>query len=152
MDLSLVISKGSVLDEVAQTTSYAGSKMMKDDPGAYDRIFTTEADRSQLERFWNESCAGVTEALMEFVEATRNDESGLVLELHLSASFERSLEEAFRRELFSYMVSYISGKWFGFTNKPEAGAYLSEAAILLDGAKRKIYFRRKPRRPKKQYS
>ena len=47
------ISKARVLDEVAKTTAYIGSKAVSEqDPGAYDRISAIDANREQLERYW----------------------------------------------------------------------------------------------------
>lgn len=48
------VSINEVYQEVAKTTSYTGAKMDTDE-NAYDRIFTTDEDKTMLERFWNES-------------------------------------------------------------------------------------------------
>ena len=48
-DIALTVNKESVYEEVAQTTSYTGAKM--NDELAYNRIFTTDEDKSMLERF-----------------------------------------------------------------------------------------------------
>ena len=48
--------------EVAQTTSYTGAKM-DDDANAYERITTVDEDKSELQRFWDESRAEVAQAL-----------------------------------------------------------------------------------------
>ena len=50
---TLTTDKNDVYEEVAKTTSYAGAKT--DDATAYDKIFTTDADKEMLERFWQES-------------------------------------------------------------------------------------------------
>jgi hypothetical protein len=49
IDIILTVNKEKVYEEVAKTTSYTGAKM--DDELAYDRIFTTDEDKSMLERF-----------------------------------------------------------------------------------------------------
>lgn len=144
-ELDLRIERGEVYDEVAQTTSYTGAKMAE--AGAYDRIFTTEEDRSQLERFWGESCVDVCETLKEFVEGERSDGTGFGVRLRVSSSFEDALVPAIRRELFSYFVMNITGKWYLFANKDESESYMRMAEGLLDGIRRKICHRRRPRRP-----
>lgn len=151
-ELTIEISKGAVYEEVAQTTSYTGAKMEGGDDKIYDRIFTTEADRSQLERFWNESCVDVCEALKEFVREERNGKDSFSIFLGLSTSFDRALEPAMKKELFSFFVMNIVGKWYVFTNKKEAEGFLQSAVELLDGVKRKAYYRRRPRRPSKSIS
>ena len=145
-EITISIDREEVYEEVARTTSYTGAKM-EGDERAYERIFTTEGDRSQLERFWNESCVGVCEALKEFVVEERNGRDSFSVLLGLSSSFDVALEPAMRRELFSFFVMNIVCKWYVFTNKKEAGDFASSAASMLEGVKRKAYFRRRPRRP-----
>lgn len=64
IDITIAVNKESVYEEVAQTTSYTGAKM--DDEHAYDRIFTTDEDKSMLERFWNESKNTVCNSLKKY--------------------------------------------------------------------------------------
>lgn len=147
-EITITIDKEEVYEEVAQTTSYTGAKMEGGDDRTYDRIFTTEADRSQLERFWNESCVAVCEALKEFVQEEQSEQHGFTLSLALSSAFDPALEPAMKKELFSFFVMNIAAKWYVFTNKREAGDFATAAATMLDGVKRKAYHRRKPTRPR----
>lgn len=146
-EITITINKDEVYDEVSQTTSYTGAKMEGSDETTYDRIFTTDADRSQLERFWNESCVAVCEALKEFVQEERNAKDGFTVLLALSSAFDPALEPAMKKELFSFFVMNIVCKWYVFTNKKEAGDFATAAATMLDGVKRKAYYRRRPTRP-----
>ncbi len=147
--VSLRVNKEEVYEEVAQTTSYTGAKMEGGNDATYERIFTTEADRSQLERFWNESCVAVCEAMKEFIVEERYEDGRFIIFLSLSSSFEPSLQEPMNKELFSFFVTSIICKWYVFTNKQEAGEYASSAAAMLEGVKRKAYFRRRPTKPKR---
>ncbi len=147
IEVTITIEKEAVYEEVAQTTSYTGAKMEGGDSKTYDRIFTTEADRSQLERFWNESCVAVCETLKEFVQQERNEKEGFEADLRLSSAFDKALEPAMKKELFSFFVMNIAAKWYVFTNKNEAGEFATAAATMLEGVKRKAYYRRKPTRP-----
>lgn len=148
-EVTIIINKDEVYEEVAQTTSYTGAKMENDEK-AYDRIFTTEGDRSQLERFWNESCVAVCETLKEFVQQELSERDSFTLSLALSSAFDPALEPAMRKELFSFFVTNIVCKWYVFTNKKEAGDFAATAVAMLDGVKRKAYYRRKPKRPTRQ--
>lgn len=150
-EVTIIISKEEVYEEVAQTTSYTGAKMENDEK-AYDRIFTTEGDRSQLERFWNESCVAVCEALKEFVKQEQNEKESFTLFLALSSAFDPALEPAMKKELFSFFVTNIVCKWYVFTNKKEAADFSASALSMLDGVKRKAYYRKKPTRPSRQTS
>lgn len=144
--LSIDISKDRVYEEVAQTTSYTGAKM-EGDSRAYDRIFTTDADRSQLERFWTESCASACGALKKYLADTDDSPTGYVMRLELSASYDDTLSDSIIKDMESFFVMNITGKWFSFSNKPEAGEYVSAAAGFLESVKRKACFKKKPRRP-----
>lgn len=145
-EVVIIIGKEDVWDEVAQTTSYTGAKM-EGDGDAYDRIFTTEWDRSQLERFWDESCVAVCETLKEFIQDERNGSEGFTIFLSLSSSFDTALEPSMRKELFSFFVTNIVSKWYAFANKSESGDYAASASDMLEGIRRKAYYRKKPTRP-----
>ena len=128
-DIVLTVNKEKVYEEVAQTTSYTGAKM--DDEHAYERIFTTDEDKSMLERFWNESkntvCNSLKKILLSEIEASGEYQ----LSLGVSSSFDEALTESMNRSLFSFFVMSITAKWYTFTNKEEATGYATEAAIYL---------------------
>lgn len=143
----LQIDKAAVYEEVAQTTSYTGAKMIDEDSKAYDRIFTTDSDRSQLERFWTESRITTCETLKKYLESERADDTGFTITLTLSNSFDPSLRESMEKELFSFFVMNITAKWYVFSNKKEAGDYAVAAASFMEGVHRKACFKRRPKRP-----
>ena len=153
VNITLNVNKVYVYDEVAKTTTYAGIKMQGDE-SAYERIFTTDADRMMLERFWTEACSATTEQLKQFiVKVSSHPEShgvelgnNYVAELEMSSSFDTSLTDSIQSSLFSFFVSYIVSKWYKFTNKTEADGYALEATNMMDDVMRKIYHRKKPRR------
>lgn len=147
MVLNITINKEQVYEEVAQTTSYTGAKM-EGDSNAYDRIFTTDADRSQLERFWTESCVAVCEKLKKFLGGTETTSTGFSIELDLSSSFDETLSESIQKELVSFFVMNITAKWYVFTNKKESADYALAAASFLEGVHRKSCYKKRPRRPK----
>lgn len=147
INVVLKVDRSAVYEEVAQTTSYTGAKMLDADSKAYDRIFTTDGDRSQLERFWTESRVTACETLKKFLESERDDGEGFTLTLTLSNSFDGSLRESMAKELFSFFVMNITAKWYVFTNKKEAGDYSVAAASLIEGVHRKACYKKRPKRP-----
>lgn len=142
----LNIKKEDVYSEVAKTTSYTGTKM--DDDTAYERIFTTEEDRTLLERFWNESRNAIAGSMKKFLAGEEESGGNYTLTLELSASFDESLLESMERSLFSFFVMNITAKWYTFTNKGEAADYAAGAASNLEDIMRKAFFKKKPQRPK----
>lgn len=153
IDVNLQVNKSYVYDEVAKTTSYTGAKMQGDE-GAYLRIFTTDDDRQMLERFWVEACSSATELLKPYIVSVSSHPVSLgtnlsnhyEVTLQLSSAYDASLSDSINSSLFSFFVSYITGKWYKFANKAEANDYIAEADSALENIKKKIYYRKKPTR------
>lgn len=114
----LTVTKTRVYEEVAQTTSYTGAKM-QNDPDAYKRIFTTDADQSQLERFWTESCVTVCQTLKKYLVSDKETSDGHEFVMEFSKSFDPALLPSMREELFSFFVMNITAKWYAYSNKAE---------------------------------
>ena len=127
------------------TTSYAGGK--SEDPNAYDRMFTVDEDKEQLERFWQECIAESCQALMRVLEEANNEDEQFKLKLQVSNSFDDSLKPSMALSIRSYFINSIVGKWFAFTNKADVESYIKTAAIFLDDIKRKSFYKRMPTRP-----
>lgn len=106
MEQTLSVNKENVYNEVAKTTSYTGAKM--DDEAAYDRIFTTEEDKTMLERFWDESKNTICNSMKKFLVNEKESNDTYTLTLNLSASFDESLLESMERSLFSFFVMNIT--------------------------------------------
>lgn len=145
MEQTLSVNKENVYNEVAKTTSYAGAKM--DDEAAYDRIFTTEEDKTMLERFWDESKNTICNSMKKFLVNEKESNDTYTLTLNLSASFDESLLESMERSLFSFFVMNITAKWYTLANKREATDYAAGAATNVEDIMRKAFFKKKPKRP-----
>ncbi len=146
METTLIIDKAKVYEEIAQTTSYTGTKM-QNDPDAYKRIFTTDADQSQLERFWSESCIIVCQTLKKYLVSDKETDGGHEFEMEFSKSFDAALLPSMRDELFSFFVMNITAKWYAYSNKEEAPQYAATALSLIEGVHRKACYKRRPVRP-----
>lgn len=145
MKVKLTVNRKAVMDEIARTTSYTGSKMGAED---YERIFTTDEDLKALDRFWNESTSDVCEVLKKYLAGEAEAEDGTYeLTLELSVAFDDTLREPMERELFSYFVMSITGKWYAWANKVESDKYAAAAATQLEGIHRKACYKRRPTRP-----
>lgn len=146
MEHRLSVNKEDVYNEVSKTTSYTGAKMT-DDQSAYERIFTTEEDKTMLERFWNESKNTIAGSLKKFLSNEEENNGNYTLTLELSASFDDSLLESMERSLFSFFVMNITAKWYTLANKQEATDYAAGAAGNVEDIMRKAFFKKKPKRP-----
>lgn len=146
MEITITISKSNVLKEVAQTTSYTGAKKVGDD-SALDRIATVDEDQPELQRFWDESRAEVAQTFIRLLANEGMSGDNYQLKLNVSVSFDMSLLPSMQLGLFSYFVQNITGKWYVFTNKEEAGAFADRGSALLQEVKEKAFFKKMPTRP-----
>jgi len=146
MEITITISKPDVLKEVAQTTSYTGAKKVGDD-GALDRIATVDEDQPELQRFWDESRAEVAQTFIRLLANEGMSGDNYQLKLNVSVSFDMSLLPSMQLGLFSYFVQNITGKWYVFTNKEDAGAFADRGSALLQEVKEKAFFKKMPTRP-----
>lgn len=147
MEITLSVNKDDVMQEVAVTTAYTGSKMMDGDDKAYERIFTVDEDENHLERFWEESRADICQELIGLVAFEGMARSNYELRLEVSKSFDEALLPSMKLSLRSFFVHNIVAKWYVYTNKTEAGDYADKAATLLDDIHRKAVYKKKPTRP-----
>ena len=145
MEINLKVSKEAVYEEVSQTTSYTGAKM--DDEHAYERIFTTDEDKTMLERFWSECKNTLCNSLKKVLVGEDETDGEWVLTLGVSTAFDENLTASMERSLFSFFVMNITAKWYTFTNKAEATGYATEAATYIEDIMRKAFFKKKPTRP-----
>lgn len=156
--VDIKVQKALVLDEVAKTTSYAGAKAVEDAESkgqAYERIFTSDADRVMLERFWLEACSSATDSLRPWLvnvsdqPATKQDtlENDYTAVLWLPDNWRASLTDSIQGSLFSYFANVIVGKWMMLASKEDAEAYLQTAAGMLQDVELKLYQRKRPTRP-----
>lgn len=145
MEITLIVNKEAVYEEVSQTTSYTGAKM--DDAHAYERIFTTDEDKTMLERFWSECRNMVCNSLKKILVQEFEINGEWKLTLGVSTAFDDNLTASMERSLFSFFVMNITAKWYTFTNKSEATGYASEAATYIEDIMRKAFFKKKPTRP-----
>lgn len=154
MDIALSINKAYVYDAVAETTEYTGFKMLSDE-SAYERISTTDEDRSILEHFWADAAGIATTQLKPFLISVNNHPvshsvelaNNYDVQLKLPSSFDVALVDSIQTSLFNFFVSHIVSKWYIFTNKAEAESYALDAQSKIKDAMSKIYHRKRPLRP-----
>lgn len=150
MEITLRISKGDVMAEVAVTTAYTGGKMLDNDENALHRISTVDEDENHLERFWEESRADLSQELIGLVAREGMAAPGggdYELRLEVSRAFDEALLPSMRVSLRSFFVHNIVAKWYVYTNKGEAGEYADKATTLLEDIHRKAVYKKRPRRP-----
>lgn len=148
--ITLNVNKADVWSEVAKTSGYTGDKMTDTDKNAYERILITDEDQKSLQRFWEEAVAVANDQLKEMLEMASPMNSDYNVTLNVSRSYDTVLNASVQAALTSYFISAIVGRWYKFSNKSEADSYLLEAANMMDDVLRKLYSRKRPRRPNRE--
>ena len=148
--ITLNVNKADVWNEVAKTSGYTGDKMTDADENAYERILITDEDQKSLQRFWEEAVAVANDQLKEMLETASPMNSDYDVTLKVSRSYDTVLNASVQAALTSYFISAIVGRWYKFSNKTEAESYFSEAANMMDDVLRKLYSRKRPRRPNRE--
>lgn len=144
-EIEIIINKEEVYNEIARTTAYTGAKMKGDDT-AYDRIYTTDADKEALGRFWDEACNVVTGRLKEFTVSENSSANGYELRMEMSSAWDEILLSGMKKSISGFFVNYIVSKWNKWVDKDEVQTYASDAALLLADVVEKAYYRKKPKR------
>lgn len=154
MSITIAIKKGTVYNEVAQLTAYTGAKTNEETGNAYDRVFTTDDDRSMLERFWREACAFVTDGSKIFVTSVSSPANRdtvdltevFTLTLTMPSNYDTNLTTSIQEAIYSYFVNSIASKWFLIAKRDDAAVYESQAIANWTDARSKLFFRKKPSR------
>lgn len=151
MDITLSITKSSVMNEVAKLTSYIGAKILTEDGGnAYDQVFTTNDDYAMLEKYWREAINATTTNLRRFVSEISglsqgsevNKEEVLILTLKMPSRYDSALTSTVQSTLFNYFVNFITAKWLGLAYKDDAEYYDLYAAGNMSEILQKIFFKK----------
>ncbi len=69
------------------------------------------------------------------------------LVLKVSDLFNMTLLPSMQLGMFSYFVQSITGKWYVFSDKDDAGAFSGRGTVLLEEVKVKALSKKMPTRP-----
>lgn len=152
--IDISVNKAYVYDAVDETAAYIGAKTIGDD-GAYQRISTTDADRTLLENYWSEACCLATDVLKPYIqEVSDNSVSHTVslganydVTLKLPGNVNLKLTNTISTSLFHYFVYSILSKWCMLTSKQDAESYALDADKMMKEVLRCVHHRTRPQKP-----
>lgn len=148
--ITLNINKAEVWEEVAKISSYSGATSTED--SAYDRVFFTDANKDDLQRFFTDSAVVAEEQLKELLVDSKDTDKLYTLTIEVSKQYDASLTPGVITSLTSYFINSIISRWFLLANKAEVELYANESATMLLDALKKIYHRRRPTPPTRSNS
>lgn len=149
-NLSILITKSSIYEEVAKTTAYLGAKNKLDDgKSAFDQIFVTDADLAMIERFYNESKDALLNLLKRFMPTIGSSTDGNInWTLSMPSRFDTNMSGSIISSATSFIVNSIVAKWCEITANDKVKEYADNAATLLLDIKDKVFNKTKPTRTK----
>lgn len=149
------ISKARVMDEVKKATAYIGSKAVSaQDPGAYERVATTDANREQLDRYWMEACssAGIlldhwmvnqsSQMLSHHPEIGRANDYNVTL--RMPTNWESQYAGILEEKIMSYLVNSIVSQWLLVAFPAQAATYAGLAGITERQISQLMLVRKRP--------
>lgn len=136
---NIQISKARVMNEVAKATAYIGQKAVSaQDPGAFERIATTDANREELDRYWMEACTSANLLLDHWLVSvttqvlSHHPEIGTAYDYNVTLGMPTNWNFAYlssvNEALLSYLVNSIVTKWLLRVQKQDAAAYAALVA------------------------
>lgn len=156
MDITLSITKSSVMNEVAKLTSYIGAKILTDDGGnAYDQVFTTNDDYAMLEKYWREAANATAGNLRRFIKTMSPASQGSLVDLEevfelvldMPSRYDGSQTETIQSALFNYFINFITSRWLALTYKTDAEYYEKCSVSNMTEILLKLFHKTKPTRP-----
>lgn len=144
--IEISTSKASTYEEVIKTTAYLGAKgKMEDGKTAYDQMFVKEADKTMLERFYDEAEATLHNLLNRFVTSTVTVDDATTWTLEVPSNTKFSTV-SIQSSVDSFMVNCIIGKWCEITANEKVKEYADNASAMLQEIKEKVFFKGAPTR------
>lgn len=145
--IHISILRTEVLNELAQTTAYAGSRRPAEVTDTeFAKIATVEEDTSLLTLYWEEACSMAVERLKQFVATVDFAGAALILSLAMSDAYDLSLTPSVECSLKAFLMAAVAARWFRMALPEAAPQYEGDALRLMADVERKLYHRVAPRR------
>lgn len=145
--LNIEIKKDDVMEEVAKTTAFIGSKKtLEDGKSAYEQVFVKESDKVMLEQYWKNAIGGLCQVWLKWVKewADTEGDKKYVLTLVMPDMYNSANNDAVKKAAFNYMVNWIIAEWCGVANKDEVKMYQEKTVALGGEIKKLLYSRKRP--------
>lgn len=141
------IKSSDVDKELSKVTAYTGVKSASvPQLSDIDRIAITDEDAALLKRYWHNAAGILAEQLKDFIISADTGGEEMNITLEVSCSYDNSLTQSVKENMFSFVVAYMARNWFLMTYPEKAPEWDAESNRLLREAARKLYHRRKPTR------
>ena len=145
-NLAIKIDRNAIMQEVSLASAYAGAKSGNEEEASFDRVALVESDAALITRFWYETAGVICGKLQPLILASSLDDESLEMELRLSGSYDESLNDSVKADIFSCFSSGVTARWFRYSYPARAGEWEEESLELLGRAFRKLCHRLPPAR------
>ena len=145
--INISITKQEIFHEVSLNTAYTSVK--SDNPKAiFPRVATIDEDSTILSRFWILACGTITEKFRNLITVSSTTGDNLALTLDVSGSFDDSLTESLKQDIFDALVAMVTAHWITLSLPEKSSEWQLQGSRLLESAYSKLYCRKRPTRNK----
>lgn len=145
MQKRIEIDKAMVIQDVVFDTQYCSKSRL--DAENFEMIAITSADRSVVDRFWEESVGNLCRALGMNMESRCEDNTGLVITISVCADAKEDLEKELAVVMHRYLVANIEALWYERILPTEGERLRISMREYLEGVQQLLSFRKRPLRP-----
>lgn len=141
MDVTVTLSKDTIMPEVYKITGHAGAK-----GGGMEQVSSTEDDIAVLESYFGEAVNNMADTMAWYGTLSSYDADTAVFAFELPANWKTAMQSALEQAMELYAINYICMQWFNLTKKDEVQYYANVCTGQAAAARRCLLERERPSR------
>ena len=155
-EVIISIGKKEVFEDVARYTAYEGDKGSDIGEGKdlYPKVFTTDADREQLNHYLTEAVSFIVAMLRRYASEIVLPQKDIPLELtdefsitlHLPDEYNGQFTASIGEDVRTYIASFITFKWLSMIDTDRAARYMTQVEDTMRLLRMKVFRKDAPTR------
>ena len=148
-EVTISITKKPLFEDVARYTAYEGKKGSEvgNDANFYEKAFTTDADREQLNHYLTEAVSVIVAMLRKFaseIVLPQKDEpldlsDEFTITLHLPDEYNDAYTASIGEDVRTYIASFIAFKWLSMIDTDRAARYMTQVEDTMKLLRMKVF-------------
>ena len=155
-EVTISITKKTLFEDVARYTAYEGKKGSEvgNDANFYEKAFTTDADREQLNHYLTEAVSVIVAMLRRYASEIVLPQKDIPLELtdefsltlHLPDEYNDAYTASIGEDVRTYIASFIAFKWLSMIDTDRAVRYKTQVEDTMKLLRMKVWRKDAPTR------